>query len=202
MTREAMELGLGPVDSMDDLFRIEKAVKETRNDLRTPKMRAFAARMQHVRAVAAEHIARTLAEDTAAAFHVDIEGARDKAARQVVEFTDKAHDLQDAASTLRAGGNTAQADAAQAAADDAQQKADAVVAGAQSVTNPPPPPLAPRTRRWHIPFEAAGCVTGGHVAGRNTIVAGTDVRLLLLLGGECVLSQLGPGLGERGCCGC
>ncbi len=165
LTQEAMELGLGPVDSMDDLFRVEKVVKETRNDLRTPKMREFAARMQHVRAVAAEHVARTLAEETAAAFHVDVEGAREKAAKQVIEFTTEAHDQQDAANTLRAGGKQAEADAAQAAALEAQRKADAVVAGAQSVTNPPPPPPAPRTPPKMVVGSATKIITPFNTEG-------------------------------------
>jgi hypothetical protein len=93
-----------------------------------------------VRAAAQEHGRRELAEATAAKFRADADGSVEDAAKQVVHLSSQAADLQQAADDLRATGQTQQAETAQQAADYTNRKADAVVAGAESVNKPAPPP--------------------------------------------------------------
>lgn len=140
LTAQGEELGLGTVSSTDDLFRIERDIKNTPDRLRTSKMRGFLTRMEDVRSRAQDIVARRLAEDTVNSFRDNPEEARDKAARQVIWYDGKSHDLQDAADNFRERGRAADADAAQTAANEAKQKADAIVAGVQTATNPPAPP--------------------------------------------------------------
>lgn len=140
MTERASKLGLGQVNTIEDLFKIEKDAQSLPARLRTPATNEFLTKMRQVRAAAEDHVLRELAESTAAKFRVDKEEARASSAKQVIHFSAQAEDLQRSADELRAQGRKADADSAQAIADFNHRKADAIVAGAENVTNPPPAP--------------------------------------------------------------
>lgn len=146
ITALASDLGLGTISDFGDVFRIEKAVRETPDGLRTPKMREFLTRMAQIRAAAEDHIVRSISEATADSFRTMApEDAREKAARSMMEYASDAADLQQAADRQRQEGNTAQADATAETAAELRKKADAVQAGAESAQNPAPEkPTVPR----------------------------------------------------------
>lgn len=162
--QQGADLGLGKVDSIEDLFRVEKTVRETADNLRTPKMKEFMARLRAVRGLADDHVARTISEQVAESFRIDIEGAREKAAKATIWLSGMAHDLEDAADNLRAQGKPEQAQAAQDAAIDAKRKADAVLAGAESATNPPVLQAEPQPT---IPMSVGGAARVTYPAGEK-----------------------------------
>jgi hypothetical protein len=158
-------MGLGGVHSPADLFRIEKDVKALPERTRTPAVNEFLVRMRQVRAAAQAHIATELAERTAASFRENAEEARPAAIEQVARLSIQSSELQQAADDLRMQGQTAAADAAQQTADFVRQKAEAVVAGAESVQNPAPPPPPGRPRPKIVLGGVTEIVTPNHPEG-------------------------------------
>lgn len=142
ITDQAGNLGLGKVNGAEDLFKIERDALALPESARTPAINEFLVRMRQVRAAAEDHVFRELAEKTAAQFRSDPETAVEDAARQIVELSGQAHDLQKAADDFRAQGQPKEAAAAQQDANFNSRKADAVAAGAESVHSPAPTPVA------------------------------------------------------------
>lgn len=142
ITDQAGNLGLGKVNGVEDLFKIERDALALPESARTPAINEFLVRMRQVRAAAEDHVFRELAEKTAAQFRSDPETAAEDAARQIVELSGQAQDLQKAADDFRAQGQPKEAAAAQQDANFNSRKADAVAAGAESVHSPAPTPVA------------------------------------------------------------
>jgi hypothetical protein len=165
LSEQASKMGLGEVHSPADLFRIEKDVKALPERTRTPAVNEFLVRMRQVRAAAQAHIATELAERTAASFRENAEEARPAAIEQVARLSIQSSELQQAADDLRMQGQAAAADAARQTADFVRQKAEAVVAGAESVQNPAPPPPPGRPRPKIVLGGVTEIVTPNHPEG-------------------------------------
>ena len=142
ITDQTGNLGLGRVNGVEDLFKIERDALALPESARTPAINEFLVRMRQVRAAAEDHVFRELAEKTAAQFRSDPETAAEDAARQIVELSGQAQELQKAADDFRAQGQPKEAAAAQQDANFNSRKADAVAAGAESVHSPAPTPVA------------------------------------------------------------
>jgi len=153
MTAQAASLGLGQVNSLDDLFKIEKDALSLPARIRTPATNEFLMRMRQVRAAAEDHVLRELAEATAQRVRDNPTAAWEYNAKQVLHFSGQAADLRQAADDLRAQGRKQEADTAQHAADVAKAKAEAIVTGAQIASTPPPAPAARKPLRVSVGRE-------------------------------------------------
>lgn len=177
LTEQASKMGFGQVNTMEDLFKIERDAQSLPLRVRTPAVNEFLTRMRQMRVAAEDHILKALAEATAAKFREDAEGSREAAVKQIVHFSSQAADLQQAADDLRAQGQTQQANAAQAVADLNTRKADAVVAGVQSVENPAPPPQPKFAGKMSVGRETRAVSEGGvDLPAHFAVVEATDAR--------------------------
>ncbi len=165
LSEQTKNLSAVMLEHTDDPFKLEEVVKKVSESKRTPAMSEFLTRMRQVRAAGENYIARELAEKTAASFRDNPEEARADAVERVARLSIQSSDLQQAADDLHTQGQTAAAEAAQQAADNARQQAEAVVAGAESVVNPAPPPPPGRPRPKLVLGAATEIVTPNHPDG-------------------------------------